>query len=104
MLKRVPLASAKDYLIERWIRQTPAARGGGGLYLPKVGRPVATHRGKVRLGAAVSAYRRRVIVIAYHYRMAGQGYAKLHSHLNYIERPGAGELAVTPTLFDGKSD
>ena len=104
MINRTPLADTKDDLIERWIRSTPMARQGGRMALPALGKPVAERRGKAAVPVAVSPYRRRVAVIAYHYRMAGDGYSKLHSHLNYIERPEAGENAVTPTLFGADSD
>jgi type IV secretory pathway VirD2 relaxase len=36
--------------------------------------------------------------------MKGNGYAKLHGHLNYIERPDAGEKSVTPMMFGASSD
>jgi type IV secretory pathway VirD2 relaxase len=102
---KVPLADKKDDLIEKWIRQTPAARSSGKLALPTLGKPVATKRGTSRLAGAAPVYQRRVIVISYHYKMRGAGYAKLHSHLRYVERPGAGEeLNVTPTLFNDRSD
>ena len=104
VLKRVPLADDKDDLIERWIRSTPLAKQGGRLALPAIGKPVAERRGKASLPVAVSSYRRRVVVVTYYYKMKGQGYGKLHSHLNYIERPGAGEAAITPSLFNGQSD
>lgn len=104
MVNRVPLADTKDDLIERWLRSTPAEKSGGKLVLPALGKPVATRRGKAALPVAVSAFRRRVVVVSYHYKMSGDGYGKLHSHLNYVERPGAGEAAVTPTLFNDKSD
>jgi type IV secretory pathway VirD2 relaxase len=106
MIDKVPLADRKDDLIERWLRNVPAAKDDGRLHLPDLGKPAAVRRGRTNLRAAFAqtAHRRRVIVIAYHYRMKGQGYGKLHSHLKYIERPGVGEQAVTPTLFDGRSD
>lgn len=107
MAARVPLAKTKDALIEQWLKSTPMARSpsGGRVYLPNIGKPKASHRGSARLsGGEGSPYRRRVVVITYHYRMACAGYSKLHAHLNYIERPGAGERAVTPTLIDGRSD
>jgi type IV secretory pathway VirD2 relaxase len=104
---RVPLARVKDDLIERWLRSTPKAAEplGGRVYLPNLGKPKAVHRGSARLSQGEgSPYRRRVVVISSHYRMSGAGYSKLHSHLRYIERPGAGEREVTPTLIDGRSD
>jgi hypothetical protein len=104
---RVPLARVKDDLIERWLKSTPMAAtpSGGRVYLPRLGKPKAVHRGSARLaGGEGSPYRRRVVVITSHYRMAGSGYSKLHSHLRYVERPGAGEREVTPTLIDGRSD
>ncbi len=104
MVQRVPLADRKDDVIERWLRSTPAERSTGKLVLPAIGKPMAERRGKASLPVAVSSFRRRVVVITYYYKMSGQGYGKLHSHLNYIERPGAGEAAVTPTLFNGQSD
>jgi type IV secretory pathway VirD2 relaxase len=105
MLKRIPLAGEKDAWIERWLRNVPAAKDSGGrLHLPDRGKPAAVRRGRAWLPVAVSSYRRRVIVVQYHYRMRGDGYAKLHSHLNYVERPEAGERAVTPELFDERSD
>jgi type IV secretory pathway VirD2 relaxase len=104
VLKRVPLADTKDDLIERWIRATPMARSSDRVVLPVLGKPMAEKRGKARLPGSVSSFRRRVIVIAYHYKMRGQGYAKLHSHLNYIERPGAGEAAITPAMFGAALD
>jgi type IV secretory pathway VirD2 relaxase len=104
VLKKVPLADVKDDLIERWIRLPPVAKQGGRMVLPAIGKPVAERRGKASLPVAVSSYRRRVAVIAYHYRMAGSGYSKLHSHINYVERPEAGENALTPTLFGADTD
>jgi type IV secretory pathway VirD2 relaxase len=104
---RVPMARAKDDFIEKWLRPAPKAAQppGGRLHLPDLGKPAAARHGSARLsGGDGSPYRRRVVVIAYHYRMAGTGYSKLHSHLNYIERPEAGERAVTPTLIDGRSN
>lgn len=107
MAGRVPLARSKDALIERWLRLAPKASGvsPGRVYLPDFGKPKAVSRGTARLGAGVgSAYRRRVVVISYHYRMAGAGYSKLHSHIRYVERPGAGEREVTPSLIDRDGD
>src|SRR5690349_2385444 len=107
VIARVPLAGEKDDLIERWIRNPgPSSPGGGRLHLPDLGKPAAVRRGRTNLRAAFasSAFRRRVVVIAYHYRMKGQGYAKLHAHPSYIERPGAGERAEAAALFDGRSD
>ncbi|QQP94014.1 hypothetical protein IGS68_34800 (plasmid) [Skermanella sp. TT6] len=107
MAGRVPLARSKDALIERWLRFAPKAGGesAGRVYLPDLGKPKAVHRGTTRLGSGEgSSYRRRVVVISYHYRMAGAGYSKLHSHIRYVERPGAGERAVTPSLIDRNGD
>lgn len=107
MAGRVPIARAKDDFIEKWLRPAPKAEppASGRLHLPDLGKSAAARRGSARLsGGEGSPYRRPVVVIAYHYRMAGTGHSKLHSHLNYIERPRAGERAVTPTLIDGRSD
>jgi type IV secretory pathway VirD2 relaxase len=55
--------------------------------------------------APVSAYRRRVMVkLAYHKHSAPGAIGKLHGHVTYIQRPGAGEQAVSATLFDAVSD
>lgn len=105
MLRKVPLADRKDDLIERWIRNPgPSSPGGGRLHLPDLGKPAAVRRGKAALPVAVSPYRRRVVAVAYFYRMRGAGFAKLHSHLSYIERPGAGEQATSAALFGSGSD
>lgn len=104
---RVPLARTKDDLIERWIRAIPMERDAKKtrVHLPMLGKPMAVRRGRTALREAMkSQYRRRAVVISYYYKMAGLGYAKLHEHINYVERPGAGEEAVTPRLFDGESD
>lgn len=106
--KAAVLAAGRDAFIERWVKSIGMHQEGGGgkrWRLPGLGKPKAKVRGRARLSAGGgSIYRRRVAVVTYHYRMAGQGRAKLHSHLRYIERPGAGEKAVTPNLIDGESD
>src|SRR5690349_9363144 len=105
MVDKVPLADRKDEWIERWLRNPgPSSGGGGRLHLPDLGKPAAVRRGKASLPVAVSHYRRRAVVISYFYKMQGAGFAKLHAHLNYIERPGAGEQAVTAQMFDARSD
>lgn len=101
---RVPLARQKDDLIEKWIRSPGATSREVRPRLPGLGKPAAVRRGKARLGPAASEYRRRAVVICYHYKLAGSGYSKLHSHLVYLERPGAGERSVGAPLFDRDSD
>lgn len=107
MSGRVPLAQAKDGFIERWLRSIPMENETRErrVRLPRLGKPMAVSRGRPALRQAQqSPYRRRAVVIAYYYKMGGMGYAKLHEHINYVERPGAGEEAVTPRLFDDVSD
>jgi hypothetical protein len=109
-LKTTPLSLDKDTLIERWLRPiAPEKQNGkqGRIRLPDdLGKPRGVKRGRQNLSAylAQTPNRRRVVVVAYYYRMWKDGYAKLHSHLRYIERPGAGEEAVTPRLFDKDRD
>src|SRR4051812_2277483 len=98
MALRTPLSLEKDALIERWLRYIPSDRPSR-VRLPELGKPTATARGRANLGAGVSEYRRRVVSIKYFYKMAGDGYRKLHAHIRYVERPGAGEQAVTPQMF-----
>ena len=107
MSGRVPLAQAKDSFIERWLRSIPMENDARErrVRLPRLGKPAAVSRGRPALRSAQkSPYRRRAMVISYYYKMAGQGYVKLHEHINYVERPGAGEEAVTPRLFNDVSD
>jgi type IV secretory pathway VirD2 relaxase len=103
---RVPLAAVKDGFIEKWLRAIPMEKDERKqrVRMTAFGKPVAVSRGKPKLSAVPSPYRRRVVVRAYYYKMAGGGYAKLHAHINYVERPGAGEEAVTPRLFSDVSD
>lgn len=55
--------------------------------------------------APISAYRRRVMVkLAYHRHNTADAMGKLHGHVTYIQRPGAGEQAVSANLFDRDSD
>lgn len=103
MIARVPLADRKDDWIERWLRAPPAARPEARLVLPDLGKPAFHRRGAARAAPEV-AHRRRVVVIAYHYRMGGAGYARLHAHLSYLERPDAGEAAAAAALFDASED
>ena len=107
MVGNTPLAAARDNLIERWLRNVPMEKGNktSRVWLPQFGKPKAVKRGKPKLGGSgPSPYRRRVVVISYFYKMAKDGYSKLHSHLNYIERPGAGEEALTPRMFNDRTD
>lgn len=54
--------------------------------------------------APASAYRRRVMVkLGYHRHNTPDAMGKLHSHLKYIQRPGAGEELVSASLF-GKDE
>ncbi|QQP89876.1 hypothetical protein IGS68_00925 [Skermanella sp. TT6] len=57
MAFKVPLAKAKDALIEQWLRSAPKAGGSsaGRVYLPGLGKPKAEHRGKVQLGGDTGA-------------------------------------------------
>jgi type IV secretory pathway VirD2 relaxase len=76
------------------------------LKLPNLKAGMAQKRGGKWDGmASVSAYRRRVMVkLAYHKHASADAMGKLHGHVTYIQRPGAGEQAVSATLFDGVSD
>jgi len=102
------LSDSRDDFIERYVKSIAGAGDGGpvrGYRLPPLGKAKAKIRGTAKLSAAFgSDYRRRVAVVTNHYRMNSEGRHKLHSHLRYIERPGAGEKAVTPSLIDGESD
>ncbi|UEM07629.1 hypothetical protein JL101_032470 (plasmid) [Skermanella rosea] len=107
MAGRVPLARTRDGFIERWLKPAPgtAPPTGGRVPLPGLGKPPAVRRGTARLaGGSGSPYRRRATVIVSFHRLRGAGYAKLHAHLRYVERPGAGERAVAAELFSAGSD
>lgn len=105
MVSNSPLAAAKDGFVERWLRSVPMENARKSrIHLPPLGKPAAQRRGKPALSAAQSPYRRRAVVISYYFKMAGAGYSKLHSHIRYVERPGAGENSVTPELFNATTD
>jgi type IV secretory pathway VirD2 relaxase len=76
------------------------------LRLPNLKAGMAEKRGGKWDGmASVSAYRRRVMVkLAYNKHNTPDAMGKLHGHVTYIQRPGAGEQAVSASLFDGVSD
>lgn len=104
--KETVLASKPDPVVERWIKSISKAKDGGKIRskrfrIPNIGKPKAVQRGKINLrkAAAHHVYKRRVVVLTYHYRMAGKGMPKLHSHLRYIERPEA-----QPDVKDEKSN
>ena len=104
----------KDPVVERWIKSISKAKDGGKVRakrfrIPDIGKPKAVQRGKINLrkAAAHHAYKRRVVVITYHYKMFGKGLPKLHSHLRYIERPEAqldvkGEKSNGDRLFNAE--
>ena len=76
------------------------------LKLPNFKAGMAQKRGgKGSSSAPVSAYRRRVLVkLAYHKHNAPDAMGKLHGHVTYIQRPGAGEQAVSASLFNATSN
>jgi type IV secretory pathway VirD2 relaxase len=77
------------------------------LRLPNLMEGKAQKRGGGRvLGTvSVSHYRRRVVVKpAYHKHAVPGAMGRLHGHVTYITRPGAGERAVSATLFDATDD
>lgn len=76
------------------------------LKLPNLKAGMAVKRGSGgSFRASASAYRRRVMVkLAYHRHNTPDAMGKLHSHIKYIQRPGAGEQFVSASLFDRDGD
>lgn len=106
-LKTPPLSPEKDVLIERWLRHLPEEKSNPKrIVRTNLGKPRGIKRGRQDIAAEIykQTGRRRVAVVAYYYQMWKGGHAKLHSHLRYIERPGAGEDAITPRLFGKDKD
>ncbi|QQP94068.1 hypothetical protein IGS68_35240 (plasmid) [Skermanella sp. TT6] len=106
-MKAIPLPDdLTDDVLGRYVRPSGGVAGETKtrLKLPNLRAGMAQRRG-ITLGGPVSAFRRRVVAkLSYHKHNAPDAMGKLHGHVNYITRPGAGEQAVSATLFDGQSD